>query len=269
MKNGKCLSHVAAGISLAVFIVLGVASATTPAPASGMYRPLRDFPGARTVEPPIEANFESSLAVNAANIPRLNEIAHGYLREEAVRRGFYEDITIVNITWQRRRVGDRNVFFARGYGTVFGEAGRDDEPGIESSLRRAMENIAESLPAGARIAITPMVDHGNLNLDRFFGPFGIVRSSTVEFLTGELEHMLVGRGFAVVTTNLDETHIAERRYWGFESDASVAARIGRLAGATVAIIIGTDGSGDLHRLRLRAVDTSTMQVIGTASERVF
>ena len=198
------------------------------------------------------------------------------------------NIIIVDITWElaRRMPEDQdNVFSARGYVAVFGEDAPAPVFGIEGALQRAAESVAENLPAGAQIAITSMVDRYNANrreryrveydaehaheVEHFrwvFGPLNLVRSDRMDFLTSELEHILVGLGFAIVTPNLDETHVAERRYWGLESDASVAARIGRFAGATVVIIVGEDGTGNLRRLRLRAVDTATMQVIGTASE---
>ena len=134
-------------------------------------------------------------------------------------------------------------------------------------MRRAVENIEESLPSGARIAITPMVGNYMIEFEyNFHYHFTLSRGPVEEFLTNELELILLSRNFTVVTTGLDEIHVAERRYWGLESDTSVATRIGRFAGATVVIIVGVDGPSNFRRLRLRVVNTATMQVIGAASE---
>ena len=160
-------------------------------------------------------------------------------------------------------------------------------PMLLQVLERAAAAIAESLPAESRIAITSMVDHSRLGREyryrteldvehsfamhhyrRIFGPIALVRGAAEDFLVGELEHILAQQGFAMVANDLAETHIAERRYWGLEWDAGVAARIGHFAEATVVIIVGTDGAAALRRLRLRAVDTATMRVIATVSERL-
>jgi hypothetical protein len=51
-----------------------------------------------------------------------------------------------------------------------------------------------------------------------------------------------------------------------DADDRTAARAGLLAGASMVITGRVDGEGSLRRLRLRALDTQTAQVIGTASE---
>jgi len=190
------------------------------------------------------------------------------------------NINVVNVTWSHVQ-GSSRPFRYTANGTIirFGAAPADEAEyestpvptqgvgagvAVVAALRRAVEYIEGSLPAGARIAVTSIVDHGGV--ESLFGPVSVVRGPTADFLTNELEHLLLGRNLTVVTTHLDETHIVERRYWGLESDASVAARIGRFAGATVVIIVGIDGTGPLRRLRLRAVNTATMQVVGAASE---
>jgi len=49
-------------------------------------------------------------------------------------------------------------------------------------------------------------------------------------------------------------------------DDSTAARIGQFVGASVVVTGGVDGEGALRRLRLRALYTTTAQVVWTASE---
>ena len=51
-------------------------------------------------------------------------------------------------------------------------------------------------------------------------------------------------------------------------DDRTAASIGNFAGANIVITGRVDGEGNLRRLRLRALDTTNAQVVGTASERL-
>jgi len=122
-----------------------------------------------------------------------------------------------------------------------------------------------------------------------------------EFLTGELALLLLRRDFVVVDLELDRIRAAYRLGVDFEAfayvlrrlglnqtdpvldiilregpgvigtvDNATAARIGQFAGATVVLIGRIDGGqGSFRRLRLRAVDTATAQVLGAASERIL
>jgi len=52
-----------------------------------------------------------------------------------------------------------------------------------------------------------------------------------------------------------------------EIDDETAVSIGKFAGADIIVTGTVDGEGNLHRLRLRALNTQTAQVVGAASER--
>jgi hypothetical protein len=52
-----------------------------------------------------------------------------------------------------------------------------------------------------------------------------------------------------------------------EVDDTQAVSIGKFAGANIIITSSVTGSGDLRRLRLRALSTETGQVVVAASER--
>ena len=126
--------------------------------------------------------------------------------------------------------------------------------GIEGALIMAAEEVAENFTARSRIAIVYISTE-----DR----------GTTDFITGELEHLLLRQGFIIVDrAELDRIR-AEQQFGLFgEVDDNTAARIGHFAGASVVITGGVDGEGALRRLRLRALDTTTGQVVGTASERM-
>ena len=53
-----------------------------------------------------------------------------------------------------------------------------------------------------------------------------------------------------------------------EVDDVTAVSIGKIAGASIIVTGTVDGADDLRRLRLRALDVQTAQVIGAASERL-
>lgn len=53
-----------------------------------------------------------------------------------------------------------------------------------------------------------------------------------------------------------------------EVDDDTAVSIGKFIGANIIVTGRVDGEGNLRRLRLRALDTQTAQVVGVASERL-
>jgi len=189
--------------------------------------------------------------------------AQAALLEEA-RRNFTGTFEVVNITvgghfspWQlalaslgffgniQRITATGDVVVTRGRAPAIGA-------GVEGALERAVEDVSRQFTARSRIAIV-YVSAG----DR----------ATTEFITGELEHILLRRGFVIVDrSELDRIRAEQALGLGLEVDDSTAARIGHFAGASVVITGGVDGAGNLRRLRLRALDTITAQVIGTASE---
>jgi hypothetical protein len=53
-----------------------------------------------------------------------------------------------------------------------------------------------------------------------------------------------------------------------EVDDDTAISIGKIIGADIIVTGRVDGEGTLRRLRLRALNTQTAQVVGVASERI-
>jgi len=131
---------------------------------------------------------------------------------------------------------------------------RNTATGVEGALARAAEEISENFTARSRIAIVYITaeDRGQ-----------------TDYIAGELEHILRRRGFVIIDrSELDRIRAEQRFGVSGEVDDNTAARIGNIAGASVVITGRVDGEGNLRRLRLRALDTTSGQVIGTASERL-
>ncbi|MCL1836328.1 MAG: CsgG/HfaB family protein [Treponema sp.] len=126
--------------------------------------------------------------------------------------------------------------------------------GIEGALERAADEVSENFTARSRLAIVYITAQDK---------------STTDFITGELEHILRRKGFVIIDrSELDRVRAEQRFGTSGEVDDSTAARIGNIAGASIVITGRVDGEGNLRRLRLRALDTSSGQVVGTASERL-
>jgi len=126
--------------------------------------------------------------------------------------------------------------------------------GVEEALARAAEEVSENFTARSRIAIVYITAE-----DR----------SQTDFIAGELEHILRRRGFVMVDrSELDRIRVEQQFGTTFEVDDNTAARIGHIAGASIVITGRVDGEGNLRRLRLRALDTTSALVVGTASERL-
>ena len=125
---------------------------------------------------------------------------------------------------------------------------------IEEAIERASRELSRNFTARSRLAIVYITAP-----DR----------STIEFITGELEHILQNLGFYIIDrTELDRVRAEQQFGISGEVDDNTAARIGHIAGASIIITGRMDGEGNLRRLRLRALDTTTAQVVGTASERI-
>ena len=139
----------------------------------------------------------------------------------------------------------------------YGGAGRavtTGAVGVEGALERAANEVAETFSARSRIAIVYITAQDQ---------------STTDFIAGELEHILRRQNFIIIDrSELDRVRAEQRFGTTGEVDDSTAARIGNIAGANIVITGRVDGEGELRRLRLRALDTSNAQVVGTASERL-
>jgi hypothetical protein len=124
---------------------------------------------------------------------------------------------------------------------------------VEGSLLRAGNTIMEKLAPRSRLAIV----------------YVTARDEEVsEFIAGELEFIMVSRGFILIDrSELDRIRREQAFQSSGEVDDSQAVSIGKIAGADVIITGAVTGTGNLRRLRLRALSTETGQVLTAASER--
>ena len=133
-------------------------------------------------------------------------------------------------------------------------SGEIGDNAIASSLRKATDTIISSLEKEATIAIV------NISYSD---------SEISEFIAGELEFILVNNKFNVVDrSQLDKIRQEQNFQLSADVDDDSAVSIGKFAGANIVITGSISGSGDMRRLRLRALDTQTARVIGAASEFV-
>jgi hypothetical protein len=126
---------------------------------------------------------------------------------------------------------------------------------IESALIKASDTVIATLQKEAIIAII------NISSDD---------SEVSEFIAGELEYILVNKGFNVVDrSQLDRIRQEQNFQLSGVVDDNSAVSIGKFTGANVVITGAVSGSGNMRRLRLRALDTQTARVVGAASEALL
>jgi curli biogenesis system outer membrane secretion channel CsgG len=138
------------------------------------------------------------------------------------------------------------------------------QPAAQPSL--SDRNIGRLQSALQKSAQTVM---GSLNRQETIAIVNVTSSSQdmAQFVAGELEVVLVNNQFPVVDRNrLDAIRQEQRLQLSGDVDDNTAISIGKFAGAKVVIIGDISGSGSLRRLRLRALNTETALVIGSASE---
>jgi hypothetical protein len=131
-----------------------------------------------------------------------------------------------------------------------------DEPvngSVEGTLLRAANALMAKIPSKSKIAIVNVA----------------ARDPEVsEFIAGELEFIMVGKGYTLIDRNeLDKIRKEQSFQMSGEVDDSQAVSIGKLAGANVIITGAVTGSGDLRRLRLRALSTESGQILAVTSEK--
>jgi hypothetical protein len=126
--------------------------------------------------------------------------------------------------------------------------------GVEGALARAADDTLKNVPARSRIAIVYITAED--------------RSST-DYIAGELEFIWVRAGFTIIDrSQLDRIRREQNYQYSGEVDDDTAVSLGKIIGADVIVTGRVDGEGNLRRLRLRALNTQTAQVVGVASERL-
>ena len=225
-----------------VLLVSVLISCASLEKSDGIYRPMSEFPNDGILD---------SIGIRFGSVLCSNEEAYTRLLDEAKKK-YTEDFDIVNITWRQYDVyvGQPGGFFVA-YGTVVRLSPMRN---VVNALEKATENVSEKFATRTRIAIVYITAQ-----DR----------STSEYITGELEHILQRQGFRIIDrSELDIIRAEQKLGLSEEVDDNTAARIGNISGADIVITGRVDGEGDLRRLRLRALDTTSGQVVGTASERL-
>jgi hypothetical protein len=126
--------------------------------------------------------------------------------------------------------------------------------GIEGGLARAADQIMNGMTPKSRIAIVYVTAQDK---------------NVTEYIANELEFIMVNKGFILVDrSQLDRLRKEQNFQMSGQVDDNTAVSIGKIAGANVIIIGSVTGTGDLRRLRLRALNTQTSQVLTAASERL-
>jgi len=249
MRNKERLPHVIAGISLVVFIVLGLASATQPPPR---------VPDAVIEVGTIQVYFDSHYTVGLRSL--LDAAAHAALLENAMQE-YGEHINVVDVTW--RHVGRGNIRgtgMGRGFrysatGTVVLKEGTPAPilTGIEGALDRTVVGLARYFPTGSRIAIAHI---------------GAVDRGYADLIDGRLEHLFRTRGFNIFDrSQLDIVRTEQQLGLDFVIDDHTAISIGRITGVSVILTGRVVVAGGIRELQMRAVDTTTARLIGTTLEQ--
>jgi len=120
-------------------------------------------------------------------------------------------------------------------------------------IDRAAEQTFKNVPKGLKIAIVYMTFPNN--------------QSTSDFITGELEVILVNDGYTIIDrSQLDRIRQEQNFQLSGEVDDETAVSIGKFAGADIIVTGKVDGEYSRRRLRLRALNTQTAQVVGASSE---
>ncbi|MDR1869379.1 MAG: CsgG/HfaB family protein [Treponema sp.] len=128
------------------------------------------------------------------------------------------------------------------------------QTGIEAALARAADNTLKNVPTRSRIAIVYITAQDK---------------STTEYIAGELEFIWVNAGYTIIDrSQLDRIRREQNFQLSGAVDDDTAVSIGKIIGASIIVTGSVDGQGNLRRLRLRALDTQTSQVVGVASEQL-
>jgi hypothetical protein len=124
---------------------------------------------------------------------------------------------------------------------------------IYSAVVRSAETLMNTLKRDANIAI--------INVSS-------TDPEMAEFAAGELEVILVRNRFMVVDRSaLDRIRQEQNFQLSGDVDDSSAVSIGKFVGARIVIVGSISGTGALRRLRFRALDTQSAQVVAATSEQ--
>jgi hypothetical protein len=234
-------------------LVLAVGLFVSCASNNKLYKPLVS---GEEVIGTVRVNFEGPPDGIVGRHP-VDIAAYDALLEEAKKK-YHGNIEIRDINWfYVKAITPRKILEYSGEGKIVllngGGGNAAILSGVEGALARASEELSEKFTAQSRIAIVITAE------DR----------SQTDFIAGELEHLLRRQGFVIIDrSDLDKIRAKQQFGLSGEVDDATAVSIGKIAGANIIVTGRVDGEGNLRRLRLRALDTTTGQVVGTASEKL-
>lgn len=128
-----------------------------------------------------------------------------------------------------------------------------NQSGVEMAMNNAAEVVMDSLSKNLKLAIVNVSSNDK---------------ELSEFVANELEYILVNSHFTVVDrSELNRIRSEQNFQLSGDVDDKTIVSIGKFAGADVVITGAVTGTGETRRLRLRALNTQTAQVMAVASER--
>ncbi|MDR0709702.1 MAG: CsgG/HfaB family protein [Spirochaetaceae bacterium] len=125
---------------------------------------------------------------------------------------------------------------------------------IEGAVNRAAEALIIDLPDGSTLAIISIASRD---------------ADMAEFVIEELAYLMVDtKKFKVVDRkSLDAIQAEQNFQYSGDVDDNSAVSIGKLLGASIVITGSISGSGSTRRLRAKALDVKTAEIVAMASER--
>jgi hypothetical protein len=241
--------------ALILLFNLFVSCTSTPVTATS-YRPLSELSNVEVIGT-VQINFDSVYMDISPYISKLNETAYIMLLETA-KQEYGGIIDVMDITWVLIRYNpEKNMHEYSANGKVVslgGENSKNTSVRVEDALERAAKQIMTAIQPNSRIAIVYVTSND---------------ANTVEFISRELEYIMVNEGFTIIDrTQLDELRLEQNFQMSGEVDDETAVSIGKIVGANIIITGDITGSDSTRRLRLRVLNTQTAQVMAVASERL-
>jgi hypothetical protein len=125
--------------------------------------------------------------------------------------------------------------------------------GIEDAVYRGAQTLVDDLPAGATVAIISISSSDG---------------ETAEFVLEELAYLLVEtKKFRIVDRKSLDAIKSEHYFQSSgEVDDNSAVSIGKMLGASIVITGSISGSGSTRRLRTKALDVKTAEIVAMTSE---
>jgi hypothetical protein len=247
MKNAKQFNRVIVGI---------LACLLASCASTELYRPSSNLSNAEIIGS-VQTTF-STTSPGGIVTEGVKQQAYIKLKEIAAEK-YQGNIDIVNITVTSVKGGTISRDYSADFLTdgqvilLGGGNAASAATGIEGALARAANDTLKNVSQGSKIAIVYIT---------------VQDRSTTEYIAGELEYIWVKAGYTIIDrSQLDSIRREQNFQMSGEIDDETAVSIGKFTGANIIVTGKVDGDGNLRRLRLRALDTQTAEVIGAASEK--